>query len=59
MSISSHHPDTGPAAVLERVTAEVRDLAQTLWSARCDDDPTDDPDVNADEAADEELGADI
>ena len=38
MSISSHHPGSGPVEALAEVTAVVRDLAQTLWSARCDDD---------------------
>jgi hypothetical protein len=37
MSISTHHSAAAPAAVLERVTAEVRDLAETWWSARSDD----------------------
>jgi hypothetical protein len=38
MSISSHRTPTGPAQVLVEVVASVRDLADTLWSARSDDD---------------------
>ncbi len=41
MSISDLHPDASPAAVLADVVAAVRDLAETLWSARSDDELVD------------------
>ncbi|MFZ2012358.1 MAG: hypothetical protein WAV00_00865, partial [Nocardioides sp.] len=36
MSISGHHHNEGPAAVLAQVRARVAELAQTLWAAQPD-----------------------
>ena len=36
MSISGHHHNEGPAAVLAQVRARVAELAETLWAAQCD-----------------------
>src|SRR6478609_9552395 len=37
MSIHPHHPDAAPPAVLAEAVAMLRGVAETLWSARSDD----------------------
>ena len=41
MSISEHAPGASPGQVLADAVAAVRDLAETLWSARSDDELVD------------------